>query len=273
MDKEGFLKKIEIELKVSKNSKYTLRNYLTNNKEFLEFIKKEPLDVKEEDIKYYISEKLLKHSASSINLFLASIKFAYLSLLKLDPTLNIKRPKKEKKLPKVLTKNNIKSLLEHLTNRKSKLMISLIYACGLRVSELVHLKISDLDLTNRLGHIRQSKGRKDRAFNIPEFLFEDLKEQISIQEGKECLFTGHSGKKLSTRNIQKIVSSASKRAGFSGVHTHTLRHSFATHLLESNVDIRKIQELLGHSDLSTTQIYTQVSSEELKKIKSPIETF
>lgn len=272
MDTQEFLKKLEVELKVSKNSKYTLRNYLVHNKEFFEFIKKEPSSIHGDDIKLYISEKLLNHAASSINLFLASLRFAYITLLKKDPTQDIRRPKKEKKLPHVLSKEDVKKILESLSNKKSKLMISLIYACGLRVSELTNLKISDLDFSNKAGHIRQAKGKKDRAFNIPDALLEDLKEQASLQENKEYLFTGHENKKLSTRNLQKIISTASKRAGFSGVHTHTLRHSFATHLLESNVDIRKIQELLGHSDLSTTQIYTQVSREELKKIKSPLDS-
>ena len=152
-------------------------------------------------------------------------------------------------------------------------MASLMYACGFRVSELANLKIDNLNFTEKIGFIRQAKGKKDRIFNIPDFLINDLKLHINSQEKEkeEYVFTGKKGK-LSTRNIQKIIANASKKCGLKNVHCHTLRHSFATHLLENNVDIRKIQELLGHADLSTTQIYTHVSTEELKKIKSPIDS-
>jgi len=152
-------------------------------------------------------------------------------------------------------------------------MVSLTYACGFRVSELLNLKISDLDFEEMIGHVRMGKGRKDRIFNIPRFLLKSLKKQAKKQrEGKkEYLFTGPKGK-LSDRNLQKIVRIAAKKAEIKKqVHPHTLRHSFATHLLENGIDIRKIQELLGHADLSTTQIYTHISTEELKKIPSPID--
>ena len=148
-----------------------------------------------------------------------------------------------------------------------------MYACGMRVSELINLKINNFDFDEKIGHIKQAKGRKDRIFNIPEFLFTDLKKQVEKQKeiNEEYLFTGPKGR-LSSRNLQKIVSSATKRAGIKkDAHCHTLRHSFATHLLENDVDIRIIQELLGHSDISTTQIYSHVSSKMLKKIKSPID--
>ncbi len=271
MQEEEFLKKIEIELKISKNSKHTIRNYLKSNKDILNFTKKSPEQITQDDLKHFIAENLAESSSNSIILFLSAIKYAYSSILQKDITINIKRPRKEKKLPLVLSKNEIKKIFDALETEKSKLMVSLMYACGFRVSELVNLKISDLNFQEKIGHVRLSKGKKDRIFNIPEFLLEDLEHQITKQEGQEYLFTGKNGK-LSTRNLQKIVSSAAKRAGLKDTHCHTLRHSFATHLLEDNVDIRKIQELLGHADLSTTQIYTHVSTEELKKIKSPIDT-
>ena len=125
-----------------------------------------------------------------------------------------------------------------------------------------------------IGHVRQSKGKKDRIFNIPKFLVKRLEKQSLNQKenGEEYLFTGPKGK-LSDRNLQKIVRVVAKKAGINKeVSPHTLRHSFATHLLENDVDIRKIQELLGHADLSTTQIYTHISTEELKKITSPIDS-
>jgi integrase/recombinase XerD len=269
MGKEGFLKKLEVELKISKNSKYTIKNYIKANQDLINFTKKQPDQITTEDVKLFIAENLTDKAATSIILFLAAIKYAHSSILNNDITATIKRPKKETKLPTTLSKEETKKLINEIKTEKSKLMISLIYACGLRVSELINLKTSDFNFPEKIGHIKQAKGNKDRIFNIPEFLIEDLQNQAKKQ--KEYLFTGRNGK-LSTRNIQKIVSSAAKRAGLKDVHCHTLRHSFATHLLENGTDIRKIQELLGHSNLSTTQIYTHVSTEELKKIKSPIET-
>lgn len=273
MKKEDFLKKLEVELKISKNSDYTIRNYVQANSDFFNFIEKSPERADINDVKLYMSENLSDSASSTIILFLAAIKYAFSSILQKDVTAGIKRPKKEKKLPTVLSKEEVKSMFSALDTKKSKLMVSLIYACGFRVSELVNLKLEDLHFEEKIGYVRQSKGRKDRIFNIPDFLFKDLKNQAQkqSQNNQEYLFTGPSGK-LSERNIQKIVHKAARRAKIQKkVSPHTLRHSFATHLLENNVDIRKIQELLGHSDLSTTQIYTHISAEELKKIKSPIE--
>jgi integrase/recombinase XerD len=274
MNKEEFLKNLEIELRISKNSQYTIRNYLNANKSLINFLKKSPLEIEERDIKFYMSEKISDKSAMSIILFLSAIKYAYSTLLKKDITLNIKRPKRERRLPSVLTQEEIKKMMEICSNKKSKLMISLMYACGLRVSELINLKINDLKFDENIGFVRQAKGRKDRIFNVPEFLKEELKEQVEKQKelSNETLFSGPKGE-LTARNLQKIVSNLAKKAEIEKeVHPHTLRHSFATHLLEQGVDIRKIQELLGHSDLSTTQIYTHISVEELKKIQSPLDS-
>lgn len=277
MTPEDFLKKLEIELKISKNSQYTLRNYLDANKQLLEQSKKQPEEINIDDVKTFMAEKLTDKSSSSIILFLASIKYAYINILKKDVTAGIRRPRKEKKIPTVLTKEEIKKLFDVSLNQKSLLMISLLYACGFRVSELINLKNPDLNFIEKTGFVKQGKGRKDRLFNIPEFLMENLKKQVEEQQkiNSEFLFSNPTDptKKLSASNIEKIVRKAAKRAQIQkDVHCHTLRHSFATHLLENNVDIRKIQELLGHADLSTTQIYTHVSKEELKKIKSPIDS-
>ncbi|MCH8945345.1 MAG: tyrosine-type recombinase/integrase [Nanoarchaeota archaeon] len=274
MEKEEFLKKIMVELKISKNSEYTIRNYLSENLRLLDFTKKQPNEVDEDDVKIYIVENLSDHASMSIILFLSAIRYAYSNILKNDITLGIKRPKREKRLPTVLTKEEVKKMLNSVDTKKSKLMISLIYACGMRVSEILNLKINDLNFEERTGKILQAKGKKDRIFNIPQFLFNNLKKQVKKQTEKnqEFLFSGPKGR-LTSRNIQKIVNNVAKKAGIKkDVHCHTLRHSFATHLLEDGTDIRVIQELLGHSDISTTQLYSHVSSKMLKKIKSPLDT-
>jgi len=273
MKKEDFLKKLETELKISKNSNYTIRNYLKANSDILTFANKEPEQITTEDVKFFMAENLTEKSASSITLVLSAIKYAYTNIFNKNITLGIKRPKKEKKIPNVLSKGEVKTLINSINNAKSRLMISLIYACGFRVSELINLKFEDLDFNEKIGHARQAKGKKDRIFNIPEFLLEDLKKQVESQKSnnQEFLFTGPKGK-LSSRNIQKIVKNTIKKTEITKkVSPHTLRHSFATHLLEDGIDIRYIQTLLGHADLSTTQIYTHTSTEQIKKIKSPID--
>ena len=273
MNSQDFLKKLEVELKISKNSGYTLKNYISANKKLLEFSKKNPDEISEDDVKFFLSENFSNKAAMSTILFLSAIKYSYLNILGKDITVRIKRPKREKKIPEVLSKDETKKIIESSGSKKSRLMISLTYACGMRVSELLNLKTADFKFDEKIGFIRQAKGKKDRIFNIPEFLIRDLKKQIEKQKERkqEHLFTGFKGR-LTERNFQKIVSLAAKKAGIEKlVHPHTLRHSFATHLLENDIDIRKIQELLGHSSISTTEIYTHVSQQELKKIKSPLD--
>lgn len=274
LTKEEFLEKIEVELKISKNSEHTIKNYVQANKKLLNHSDKQPNQINEDDVKTYIANQLDNSSSSSVIIFLAAIKFAYSTILKKDPTKNIKRPKREKKIPTVLTKEEVKKLLDSFDTGKSILMTSMLYACGFRVSELVNLKVNDLNFEEKIGHVKQGKGKKDRIFNIPDFLSKDLQKQVKKQKEKnqEYLFTGPKGI-LSSRNLQKMIQKARQRANIQKeVTPHTLRHSFATHLLEGGTDIRMIQELLGHSNLSTTELYTHVSSEELKKIKSPIES-
>ena len=273
MQKEEFLKKLETELKISKNSSHTIRNYLSANAKLLDFINKKPEDANIDDIKLYMASNLGEGSSSSTIVFLSAIKYAFSNILQKDITANIKRPKKEGRIPAVLTKEEVRHLIDSLDNKKSRLMVSLLYACGFRVSELLNLKIKDLNFNEMTGQVRQGKGRKDRIFNIPESLLKALQKQAQSQQeaNQEYLFSGTKGK-LSARNIQKIVGKAAKKAKIEkSVHPHTLRHSFATHLLENDTDIRNIQELLGHADLNTTQIYTHISQEELKKIKSPLD--
>jgi integrase/recombinase XerD len=273
MKKEEFLNKIKVELKISKNSNHTLSKYLTANQVFLDFIQKDPGNVVIDDVKLYMAEKLTNQASSTIIVFLSALRYAYANILGKDITAGIKRPKREKKIPAVMTKEEVQKLIDAISNKKSKLMIQIIYACGFRVSELTSLKAKDLNFEEMIGHVRQAKGRKDRVFNIPKRLSKQLQKQVEKQKefGQEYLFAGPKGK-LSERNLQKIVKKAAKTAGINKeVHPHTLRHSFATHLLEAGTDIRMIQELLGHADLSTTQIYTHISTEELKKVKSPLD--
>lgn len=271
MNSSDFLKDLETEIKIAKLSPYTLRNYLDSNKRLLEFTNKSPEKIEQRDIKNYLANEMDQQSSSSTILFLAAIKFAFTALLQSDPTAGIKRPKNEKKIPIVLTKEEIQQLFKATETTKSNLILQLLYSSGLRVSEIVNLKPIDLDLNENIGWVREGKGKKDRMFIISKKLSNKLERFAKKHEDYNYLFS--KTKPLTTRNIQKIVQSTTKRANIDKpVHPHTLRHSFATHLLENGVDIRKIQVLLGHASLTTTQIYAHVSSAELKKIDSPLDS-
>ncbi|MEK6873934.1 MAG: site-specific tyrosine recombinase/integron integrase [Nanoarchaeota archaeon] len=274
MNNQEFLNKLKVELKISKNSGYTVRNYVNANKILLDFTNKNPEDINEDDIKLFMSEKISDKASTSVILFLSAIRYAYSNILKKDPTFNIKRPKREKKIPSVLTKEEVRKILDACETKKSKLMLSLLYATGMRVSEITNLKVNHFQFEEKTGYIKQAKGKKDRIFNIPNFLEEELKSYIVDNKKKDddFVFSGLNGK-LTERNIQKIVQGVAKKIGIKKqVHPHTLRHSFATHLLEKGVDIRHIQVLLGHASISTTELYTHISGEELKKIPSPLDS-
>ncbi len=268
------LKKLETELKLRGFSRQTSKMYLFYNRKFLEYIKKSPEKVTDDDIKEFLAYKMSDHSLSnaSIALIKASLKFFYTEMLGKNLSL-IKTPKASKKLPVVLNRKEVKDLLGNTKNIKHRLLIELLYSTGLRLSECINLKYSDLDLNEGIGWVRMGKGGKDRIFIIADMFKNDLIEfmEKNGDDGKDYIFSVN-GRKMSPRGIQYAIKVSAERAGIEkNVHVHTLRHSFATHLLENGVDIRKIQTLLGHSNLQTTQIYTQVSSEEIKKIKSPLD--
>lgn len=265
------LEDLETELKLRAFSPQTLKAYLFWNHKFLEFNKKTPQDVTEEDIKKFIAEKISKNFApKSIILIKAALKFYYDRVLKKN-IVNLETPKVARKLPVVLTKDEVKKLIESAENKKHKMMIKLLYSSGLRLNELISLKIGDLEFNENIGWVRGGKGGKDRIFILSNRMIDELKNFTKDRPGENFLFEGRNGK-LSARAVQKTISNVAKKSGIQkSIHVHTLRHSFATHLLESGEDIRKIQELLGHSNLSTTQIYTHVSTAELKKVKNPLD--
>ncbi len=264
------LDKLETELKLRGSSNETVKTYKFYNKKFLEFIDKNPEDIEEDDIKNYLSHLISKElSNSSISLIKSALVFLYSEILNKD--INIKTPKISKKSPVVLSKNEMRKMLSSVNNKKHKLIISLLYSTGMRLSECINLKVENLELNENIAWVRKGKGAKDRMVTLSEKLSEKLKEYVENKNQDDYVFSGRN-KRMSKRNVQKLVSKIAKKSGVTKkVSPHTLRHSFATHLLEDGVDIRKIQVLLGHSNLSTTQIYTTVSKSEIKKIKNPFD--
>ncbi|MEK6967087.1 MAG: site-specific tyrosine recombinase/integron integrase [Nanoarchaeota archaeon] len=268
------LEDLETELQLRGVSEHTAKAYLSHNARFLKWIKKEPKDISEDDVKRFIGSLIKKRlSQNTIALIKAALKFYYGEILNKN-VVHFKTAKISKKLPTVLSKDEVKNLINSAKNGKSKLMLKMLYSSGLRVSELVHLKHEDLESKEKIGWVRSGKGRKDRLLILSDSLIAELASFVSQKKAPSGhIFINSSGLPLTPRNVQKMVKRTALKAGISKrVTPHTLRHSFATHLLENGTDIRKIQELLGHSNLQTTQIYTKVSTEELKKVRSPLDT-
>ena len=249
-------------------SQQTIKSYYYNVKKFLEFLDKSRLNPSNDSVKSYFLT--LNLSINSMRLKYASLRFFFSEVLKKPFTTNeIPIKKKEKILPKVISKEKIKKMIESTGNLKHKLIIKLIYSSGLRLQELIDLKRKNIDFDRNLIYIIKGKGKKDRITLISENLRLDLLKYYSNYNfSTEYIFEGRNGK-YTKKSVQKVLDSLSKKIG-TKITPHMLRHSFATHLLEQGTDIRHIQKLLGHSDLSTTEIYTKVSNKDLSNIKSPL---
>lgn len=264
------LGKLHTELKLRGFSPLTVRNYSFFVDKFLKQSNKAVEELNQEDVRNYLAGMFDDKSKNTIMLAAAALKFFFTEILKKEVG-EIKMPKKDKKLPEVLTRDEVSKLLKSAETRKSRLIISLLYSSGLRVSELVNLKPQDLNFTENIGWVRGGKGSKDRMFTVSPGLANELKEYMKKRDGAKYLFSQEDP--LTTRNVQKIVKHLRHRADIQKKITpHTLRHSFATHLLESGTDIRMIQALLGHSSLNTTQLYTHISSDQIKKIQNPLDS-
>lgn len=268
-EKQDYLQKLK-ELSVLKGfSNQTIKTYSFIIKKFLTFIDKSSLNLNNESVKSYLLS--LDLSTNSVRLHYASIKFFFNEILKKPFTQNdVPIKKKEKLLPKVLSKNQIKEVIDKTNNTKHKLIIKLLYSSGLRLQELINLKRRDIDFDRNIINIKKGKGSKDRITILSDSLKLDLLKYYSTTKfTSDYIFEGIKGK-YSKKSVQKVLKQAGKIIN-ENLHPHMLRHSFATHLLESGVDLLYIQKLLGHSDVSTTMIYTKVSNRDICKIKSPLD--
>lgn len=265
---EVYLQKLELK----KYSNSTIKSYVHSFEAFINHYKDiELLHLDENDIRKYL-QKLIqeKRSNSYINLAINAIKFYYEMVLGMPNRFySIERPRKEFKLPKVLSKKEVLSILDHTNNLKHRCIISLLYSSGLRRSELLDLKMTDIDSKRMVIRVEQAKGNKDRYTVLNKSVLEDLRKYFKVYKPKIYLFEGPiPGSKYSPSSVLKIVVNTAEKAGIKEkVGPHMLRHSFATHLLESGVDIRHIQLLLGHNSTKTTEIYTHVSTNNFLTIK------
>lgn len=273
MDLQELMRKIKDELKLRNYSRKTIESYIFCLADYFKYLKNIKREPEIAVIKKYLLEKQAKGlSSQTVNLYLQSIKYFYREVCKIDKDIDIKFAKTPSKLPLVLSRPEIEKIIGSIYNQKHKLMVALSYGCGLRVSEAVNLKIKDIDLNELTVHLKRAKGNKDRITIFPEKLKNDIMNIIAGKAGNEYLFISQLGGKLTERTAQKIFENALKKCHINKDATfHSLRHSFATHLLENGVDVRYVQELLGHANIRTTQIYTKVTNPSLKRIKSPLE--
>lgn len=268
-----YLDKLEAELKLGGYSPRTMKAYKGCLAGYLNFLKTDFEHFDIEKIKAFLLEKQARGaSPQTVNLYLNAIKFFYRRVLGRLEHIPIKFAKRSQRLPTVLSREEILKVIDSLRNKKHRLMISVAYAAGLRVSEVIHLKVKDLDFDKLFVYVRHGKGDRDRVTLLSEQLKDALKAFTFGKNLDDYVFDSQRGGKLTSRTAQKVFANA-LNASF-GMHKkapfHSLRHSFATHLLENGVDIRYVQELLGHSNIRTTQIYTKVSNLTLARIKSPL---
>ncbi|MBC8501066.1 MAG: tyrosine-type recombinase/integrase [DPANN group archaeon] len=262
MKKEMFRRKL---------SHCTIITYLFYVRKFLLFCPKDPRRFSKKDCRLFLERFMDKGvSGSSINVALNSLRFMMEEVLRKSMRLNIKYSKTPKSLPTCLTKSEMLRLINTISNEKHRLIVSLLYGSGLRVSEVVKLKKKDIHLEEKIGWVRLGKGNKDRPFIIPVCLVNDLKDRI--ENASSYLFKGRKTSHLSTRTVQVIVKRAAEKADIAkNVHPHTFRHSFSTHLLEMGNDVTVVQALLGHNEARTTLTYLHMVNPKLISVKSPLD--
>lgn len=268
---EEFL--LKLELRRYANS--TVKTYVTFFELFINFHKdKELKALDENDIRVFLQHLIQKkHSNSYVNQAINAIKFYYEVVLGMPNRFyEIERPRKESKLPKVISKEEILSIIENTSNIKHRCIVQLLYGSGLRRSELLNLKLDDIDSKRMLVRVVGSKGNKDRLTLLSKTALNDLRKYYIKYEPHIYLFEGKKGIKYSGASVLKIVKTAAEKARIrTTVTPHVLRHSFATHLLESGTDLRQIQVLLGHGSTKTTEIYTHVATNTFESIKNPLD--
>ena len=271
------IEKFKQYLRSKRYSESTITTYSEALKSFFTFFNSKSINlITNEDIICYNNDYVLKNklSASYQNQVVNAVKL-YFKTIK-DTMIEVEkihRPKRAKVLPNVLSKEEVKKILDAHSNLKHKAMLSMIYSCGLRRSELLNLKFSDIDSKRNIVIIRQSKGKKDRITPLSAKILDLLRRYYKEYSPKTYLFEGQEkNTQYSARSLEEVLKKSVKLASINKpVTLHWLRHSYATHLLESGTDLRYIQELLGHNSSKTTEIYTHVSTKNIQQIKSPFD--
>ena len=273
---EHWRAKLEAELRARKYSPRTQRAYITYNRLICRNLQKTPEEISPEDVTNFLADmdKNGKYSVSAMNLALSAIKFFFKKVLNNDSIDERHRPRQDERLPMVFSKDEIKKVLSAEKNPKHRLLLMLAYSSGLRVSEVVALRKEHIDFSRKVIYIKLGKGRKDRSTLLSEKASRFIEEYCEYFKIETWLFPGQKpNQHLTIRSAQSIFSKAVSQAKIKKeISIHGLRHSFATHLLETGTDIRYIQSLLGHVSIRTTERYTHVARRSILNIKSPLDS-
>lgn len=275
MKNEEVLEKVERELKFRGFSPHTIKSYSQYLQGLFNFTGKLHSKILFEDIKKFLEHLSIEknYSGSSVTLAKSAIRFYYEKLLKKYTISEIEVAPREEKLPVVLTRDEVKKIINSASNLRDKLIVQFMYSCGLRVSEAVNMKLEDLDFSDMTGTIRRGKGKKDRRLFLSNTVVKSIQEYIKTKENHSpYLFSKSNGLPYTTRSFQLIIKELAKRAGIAKkVHSHMFRHAFGTHLVEDGYDIVRVQGMMGHSSLETTKLYVTLSKEQFKGIKNPLD--
>lgn len=273
----GLLETVRREMRLRNYSLKTIKAYISCLRLFIRYIRpKHPRDAMDSDLRAFLLF-LIEHenyASSTVNQVINALRLLYVDLYGKPMVLGkLPRPRKERKLPVVLSEGEVRRLFDELPNLKHKAMLMVVYSAGLRVGEVVRLHWEDLDEERSMMHIRGGKGKKDRYTILSGIVVQALQRYWKVYQPREWLFEGQEpGKPYSIRSAEKVFHQAAHRAGIAkDVSIHSLRHAFATHMLEQGTDLRYIQDLLGHESVRTTEIYTHVSQRKVARLRSPIE--
>jgi len=259
-------------MRIGGYSKRTIRIYSDCVNKIEKYFSKSSGEISIDEFKSFLDKLVLKgFSGLTINQYHCAFKLIRREIYGKRGEIKIPFSKRVKRLPIVLSREEIERMIEVTRNIKHKLIIALAYGAGLRVSEVANLRVSDVDLIELVVRIREAKGGKDRMSVFPKRFRLEVKSLMVGKDLNDYLFESERGGKLSSRTLQNVFKKSLNQAKINKAGSfHSLRHSFATHLLENGVDIRYIQELLGHANIRTTQVYTKVTNPNLKNIKSPL---
>ena len=264
----NYRERFEAELKIRNYSIKTIRAYLFYFQKFESFAGKNNYDPGEQIFQFL---KLYEDRPATVKICYACIKTFYRLVIHRDCPYVLDRPRKNKALPRILSREDILHILSAVQNLSHRTMIAMLYGSGLRVSEVVDLRVRDVDLNAMTLMVRLGKGKKDRITLLSSSLKDDLLYLMGDRSPREYLFKTITGRKYSVRTIQIVFEKACLKSGLEGKATcHTLRHSFATHLLENGTDVKTIKKMLGHSSINTTMVYLHIAESRLSQIRSPL---
>jgi site-specific recombinase XerD len=263
------------ELNIRCYSPKTYKAYLRSNEELVKHANKLPQSITETDIKnylnYLVTDRKLK--PGSLDLVDSALRFYYIKVLKRNLFADIPRPKREKKLPVTLNDQEVALIIGAVTNIKHRTLLMVAYSAGLRVGEIIRLKLHDIDMERKLIHIKSAKGKKDRYTPLAQTALEMIRIYCKFWRPRHWLFPGQNkDTHICVRTAEKIFENAVSKAGITKkVSIHSLRHAFGTHMMDKNVELRYIQEIMGHKHSKTTEIYTHVSNKDISQLDNPLD--